>query len=87
MRIPQLTQVAWSHPSLAAIVMMKGERVGGSSAGDGLLDSCTTKKQEANNESKMWFILARQRGCPLPTRLIGRKSKKSQRKYYGAQEL
>jgi hypothetical protein len=65
----------------------EGERVGGSRAGEGLLDSCKTKKKEANNESKMWFILARQRCCPQPTMLIGRKSKKSQRKYYGAQEL
>jgi hypothetical protein len=65
----------------------EGERIGGSSAGDGLLDSWKTKKQEAINGSQMWFILARQRGCPLPTRLIRRKSKKSQRKYYGAQEL
>jgi hypothetical protein len=65
----------------------EGERIGGSSAGDGLLDSWKTKEQEAINGSKMWFILARQRGCPLPTRLIGRKSKKSRRKYYGAQEL
>ncbi len=31
----------------------EGERVGGSSAGDGLLDSCKTEKQEANNQSKM----------------------------------